>query len=184
MSGATRQRIVEAAYQVLARQGYDATSVKDIAAAAGVAPGLVHYYFKTKEDLVLAVIEWACAKNAEPAGVSPEERARDAFAGARSMVTGPREVQRLLFDMFGVGMHNPAVAEALRRFLCDERAYIERLSREVLAQREDRSPDDVPAIAAAVWAGIWGICLQSLLDPDLDAGAALDAFARMVMTST
>lgn len=180
----TRERIVEAAYEVLARDGYDATSVKDIAAAAGVAPGLVHYYFKSKEELVLAAIAWACRDHAQPAGGSPEEQALNAFARSREELSGPREFQRLLFDMFGVGMHNPAVAEALRRFLREERDQIERLAREVLAQRENRSPDDVAAIAAAVWGGIFGIHLQSLVDPELDAEAAMDAFTRMVMTST
>jgi AcrR family transcriptional regulator len=180
----TRERIVEAAYQVLAREGYDATSVKDIAAAAGVAPGLVHYYFKTKEDLVLAAIAWACRDHAQPEGRSPEEQALNAFASSKAELSGPREFQRLLFDMFGVGMHNAAVADALRRFVREDRAQIERLASEVLAQRETRSPDEVPAIAAAVWGGIFGIYLQSLVDPELDAEAAMDAFARMVMTST
>jgi len=194
----TRERIVEAAYQVLAREGYDATSVKDIAAAAGVAPGLVHYYFKTKEDLVLAAIAWACRDHAQPEGGSPEEQALNAFARSKAELSGPREFQRLLFDMFGVGMHNAAVADALRRFVREDRTQIERLAREVLAQRRTRSPEnrgpreiadfmgieEVPAIAAAVWGGIFGIYLQSLVDPELDAEAAMDAFARMVMTST
>ena len=163
-----------------------------------MAAGLVHYYFRTKEDLVLAAIEWACRDYGQPEGGSPEEQALNAFARSRAELSGPREFHRLLFDMFGVGMHNPAVAEALRRFVREDRALIERLAREVLAQRlnhgsENRGPreiadfvgfEEVPAIAAAVWGGIFGIYLQSLVDPDLDAGAAMDAFARMVMTST
>jgi len=180
----TRERIVEAAYQVLAREGYDATSVKDIALAAGVAPGLVHYYFKAKEDLVVAAISWACKDHSEPDGRSPEEQALNAFAGSKAELAGPREFYRLLFDMFGVGMHNPAVADVLRRFVRDDRARIERLAHEVLALRENRGAEAVPAIAAAVWGGVFGIFLQSLVDPELDAGAAMDAFARMVMTST
>ncbi len=185
MPGGTRKRIVEAAYEVLAREGYDATSIKDIAAAAGVAAGLVHYYFRSKEDLVLAAIEWGCqGYAANPGGGTPEEVAMDALGQARRDLSEHRDFHRLLFDMFGVGMHNPAVAEALRQFLHSERAHIEQLAREMLAQRENRSPDDVPAIATAVWGGIFGIYLQSLIDPDLDAGAAIDAFGRMVMTST
>jgi len=180
----TRDRIVQAAYEVLAREGYDATSIKDIAAAAGVAAGLVHYYFKSKEDLVLAAIEAACLEQIEASDLPPEQQARDAFAKSRRELSGGREFHRLLFDMFGVGMHNPAVAETLRRFVSQDRAQIERLARDVLAQRETRSSDDVPAIAAAVWGGIFGIYLQSLVDPDLDAEGAMDAFSRMVMTST
>ena len=57
----TRDRIVDAAHRTLVKSGYHDTSVKDIANAAGVAPGLVHYYFGTKADLLVAAIEYGCA---------------------------------------------------------------------------------------------------------------------------
>src|SRR5947209_3266417 len=40
----------------MSRKGYDATSMKDIAAEAGIAQGLIHYYFGSKEDLLVAVV--------------------------------------------------------------------------------------------------------------------------------
>src|SRR3989442_7166131 len=60
MPDRTKDRIIEAAYQALLKQGYHQTSMKDIAAEAGVAPGLAHYYFESKEDLLVAVIDRAC----------------------------------------------------------------------------------------------------------------------------
>jgi len=56
----TKERILDAAYRALVKRGYHETSMKDIAAEAGVAPGLAHYYFETKEDLLVAAIERAC----------------------------------------------------------------------------------------------------------------------------
>src|SRR6266480_1420986 len=56
----TKERIVDAAYRTLVKHGYHETSMKDIAAEAGVAPGLAHYYFATKEDLLVAAIEHGC----------------------------------------------------------------------------------------------------------------------------
>src|SRR5438445_2147864 len=50
------QHIIEAASAVMGRQGYDKTSMKDIAQEAGVAQGLIHYYFGSKEDLLVAVV--------------------------------------------------------------------------------------------------------------------------------
>ena len=52
MPDQTKDRIIDAAYRALVRQGYHETSMKDIAAEAGVAPGLAHYYFETKEEAV------------------------------------------------------------------------------------------------------------------------------------
>ena len=52
-----REQLIEAALVVCARQGVDGASVKDIARAAGVTPGLLYHYFDSKEDLVAAVLE-------------------------------------------------------------------------------------------------------------------------------
>lgn len=51
------ERIREAALEGFARDGVDATSIRDVAAAAGVSPGLVQHYFPTKDALRRAVDE-------------------------------------------------------------------------------------------------------------------------------
>jgi AcrR family transcriptional regulator len=52
-----REQLIEAALVVFARKGVDGASVKDIARAAAVTPGLLYHYFDSKEDLVAAVLE-------------------------------------------------------------------------------------------------------------------------------
>jgi len=52
-----RARLVEGARLVLHQQGVEKTSLADIADAADVPVGNVYYYFKTKDDLVQAVID-------------------------------------------------------------------------------------------------------------------------------
>ncbi|MEZ0362236.1 TetR/AcrR family transcriptional regulator [Mycobacterium sp. pUA109] len=52
-----RAQLIDAALVVFARKGVDGTSVKDIAQAAAVTPGLLYHYFDSKEDLVAAVLE-------------------------------------------------------------------------------------------------------------------------------
>ncbi|MGI8613064.1 MAG: TetR family transcriptional regulator [Nocardioidaceae bacterium] len=53
----TRGDIVEAARRSFAEHGYDRTSMRAVARAAGVDPALVHHYFAGKEDLFLAAME-------------------------------------------------------------------------------------------------------------------------------
>lgn len=53
----TRARIVEAAEQVIIAEGYAAASTRRVAAHAGLKPSLVHYYFPTTDDLLLAVFQ-------------------------------------------------------------------------------------------------------------------------------
>ncbi len=52
-----RTQLIDTALALFAEGGYDRTSIKDLAQAAGVAQGLVYHYFASKEDLLLAVID-------------------------------------------------------------------------------------------------------------------------------
>jgi TetR/AcrR family transcriptional regulator, transcriptional repressor for nem operon len=52
-----RERLVAAATQLVHQQGIERTTLADIAQAADVPAGNVYYYFKTKDDVIAAVIE-------------------------------------------------------------------------------------------------------------------------------
>jgi AcrR family transcriptional regulator len=53
----TRERILNSARELFARNGIDKTSIRAIAADAGVDPALVHHYFGTKTQLFAAAIQ-------------------------------------------------------------------------------------------------------------------------------
>jgi AcrR family transcriptional regulator len=55
----TAEAILAAAGRVIVRRGADATRIADIAAEAGTSTGTVHYYFETKEDVLIAALKWA-----------------------------------------------------------------------------------------------------------------------------
>ncbi len=54
----TRQRIVESANRLFYHQGYHNTSFTEIVASAGVPRGNIYYYFKTKDEILKAAIEY------------------------------------------------------------------------------------------------------------------------------
>lgn len=54
----TRQRIVEAANRLFYHKGYHQTSFSDVVTAAGVPRGNIYYYFKTKEEILEAAIQY------------------------------------------------------------------------------------------------------------------------------
>lgn len=53
----TRERLIEAARELFARNGYGSTGLAGISRAAGARPGSLYYFFPTKEDLLAAVLE-------------------------------------------------------------------------------------------------------------------------------
>lgn len=93
----TQGSILEAARRLFAERGYDGASIRQIASAAGVDPGLVHHYFGTKEELfratVRAPVDPVSILSKVFAGGSPQtlgERVLDAFLSAwEDPVTGP-----------------------------------------------------------------------------------------------
>lgn len=194
MPDQTKDRIVEAAYRTLVRRGYHETAMKDIAAEAGVAPGLAHYYFETKEDLLVAAIEHACEpvmRAWEAAGVNlegpvPEDAdpmmfARMGFELAKAELQTYGGLFLLTFDMFGVGLHNPKIASAVRTFIEERRAFVARITQAVIAGMADPPIASADAIAAAVWGSLHGIYLQKVMNPDFDAEAAIDALSEITM---
>lgn len=95
----TRAAIREATYRLVAEQGYEATTVEQIAAAAEVSPSTVFRYFPTKEDIVLTdefdpVME--AAIRARPAGEPPLESLRAVLKQAVETILAeqPDEMRR------------------------------------------------------------------------------------------
>ena len=52
-----RDRILRAAIEVFAKNGFYATRVSEIAKAAGVADGTIYLYFKNKDDVLITIFE-------------------------------------------------------------------------------------------------------------------------------
>jgi TetR/AcrR family transcriptional regulator len=58
-SGELQQQLLDTAEFLFADQGFAATSIRELAEHANVNPALVHYYFGTKKDLLIAVMDRA-----------------------------------------------------------------------------------------------------------------------------
>ena len=75
-----RQRIIEAADNLFYRRGYNQTSFQDISDATGIPRGNFYYYFKTKDDILNAVVDTRIAdltvmlNHCESAAIDARER--------------------------------------------------------------------------------------------------------------
>ena len=176
----TKERILAAAFDVLSRQGYENTSIKDIAEEAGVAQGLVHYHYKSKQQLVLSVFEFVCRK-VELGSVQGEAGAIRAFNETKETLKDKRDANSLYVQMIGVGLHDALVGAGVRDFMRLERAHIEDLARQVLAER-GQGGDPARGIAGVVWSAVLGIIIQNLVDPEFDADEAFDTLAAMSLS--
>jgi AcrR family transcriptional regulator len=181
LSTDTREKILQGAFNVLSSQGYENTSIKEIAEEAGVAQGLVHYYFKSKQVLVLAVLAEVC-KSMELKGVEGEAGAMAAFDNFKDLLRNQRDTNALYIQLLGVGVHDKEIGAGILDFIRRDRGHVEAIAKQVLAERE-MDPKPARAIASAVWAGILGIIFQSVIDPDFHADEAVDALAAMSLAA-
>jgi len=180
----TQTKILDAAFESLADDGYRDTTMKEIAGRAGLATGLAHYYFDTKEDLLLAALEHGCpVAKLDLEGMPGLEQAAAGFAAEKQWQIWNRDAYKVIFDMVGIGMHDPKVAETIRGFLNERRDIVTRITEAVLADSPNPAGLSAPAIGAAIWGAFLGIALQRLIDPEFDGDAALDALALMALTS-
>ena len=114
-----RAQILDAARAVLARQGYAETSMKDIAREAGVAQGLLHYYFESKDDILADVIYGVCEEMMEShrqalAGVADPLEAIVVVTDRAAERCSDPGFCRLLLDTYSLAMSNESFRKRLR----------------------------------------------------------------------
>lgn len=181
---ATRERIVRAATELVARGGYREAQVAAVARRAGVATGTVYRHFSSKAELLAEVFRTAARREIEAVTAAAEAHDDPAEALAAAVTTFARRAlagRRLAWALLAEPV-DPAV-DAER--LAYRRAYRERIAAVLRAgvARGELPPQDVALTAAALVGGV-GEALVGPLAPTADAPtsgtvvAELRAFVR------
>ena len=179
----SRDRIVDAAYQILAEKGYDATTFKEIARSAQAAQGLIHYYFGSKDQLLLEVLKEASERTRQEmqrfVAALPEERPRrgkSVLAQQKHRVTRQPEWYRLRYELFALGMRKPELLPSVGELLAKGRRGVG----QVLGRLAGKEIADREALSAVMLACFDGLALQQLADPDFDLDGAYRVLDRMI----
>jgi AcrR family transcriptional regulator len=133
----TREQVLEAARRRFGQQGYDATTVRQVAADAGVDPALVHYFFGTKSALFAAAVEYP---------VNPAELVAELVATGGTGDLGERLLRLFLrlwegrdtsplFALIRSASDNEHAATALREFITRE--VVGRVARAIEADQPE-----------------------------------------------
>ena len=173
---ASRARISEHALALFAEHGYERTSVRMIAEAAGISQGLLYNYFANKQALLHAIFEQSVAdvraSFALADAAPPAERLERLLRGSFEILRRNMAFWRL---SYGVRMQ-PAVLEGIGDELHQWTASILRTLHGYLRDAGVPHPD---IEAAALFALIDGISQHYVLDPDR---YPLDAVIELVVS--
>jgi AcrR family transcriptional regulator len=169
-----RERILAAAFRVVARDTISGTRMPVIAKEANLSQGALHYYWDTKENLLLNLLAWLLTAFREGRGISsgdsvpPAEAGEPAVGLARQMalvrllITKEPEMSRVYYDFWvQAASRSGPLQESMRHEL--ER-YRSDLKRTMLP---DSHPEfDIDALAAVFLGLLEGPLLQLALDGD------------------
>jgi AcrR family transcriptional regulator len=102
----TRSRLIETAQKLFWEQGYGQTGVAQILKTAGLNSGSLYHFFPTKEDLLLAVLDWY-TENLQPQIVQPVfDRVVDPIERIFGILAGYRQAILHTHFMFGCPIGN------------------------------------------------------------------------------
>ncbi|MDQ6747310.1 MAG: TetR/AcrR family transcriptional regulator [Candidatus Dormibacteraeota bacterium] len=185
-----RRLVVEAAATVLAREGYAATSMKDVAQEAGIAQGLIHYYFASKDDLVMAIVKDSCDQMLaetvaafEEATGGPLQRVWPALESARERTKHRPEMWRVFVELFPLSFNNPQLRAHFKELYDKITQTTLGMVQEINQQIPTPLPVDPQYFARVITATIDGIALQALADPALSVDDMYTAFGFVLIAT-
>jgi AcrR family transcriptional regulator len=181
LSGEKAQRIVEAMRRSVAKRGATASTFDHVSREAGVSRGLLHYYFGTKEQLLVEAVRRDCELRMELlerqlAGAQTADDFIDLMAKSlQETVRDDPEFVTLVFELFTLSRRNGEIAV--------EYAGLMRRTRDLLAgmlaaaQREGvlRLHAEPEAVAEILSSLADGFALRMLAEPDRAFTATVQA---------
>lgn len=156
--------VLSAAARLFREQGFAATSVRDVAKAAGMLPGSLHYRYASKDDILVALMERAIDRlvasvlAASSAGETPLERVRLAMIAHLEMLLSREDsVYVLLYDFRSLA---PSAEQAIARQRARYEAFADELIARAAAETHIKPGVDLYlvrqfAFGAANWVAQW-----------------------------
>lgn len=147
----SRQRLIEAAAQLLEDEGQYAISARRVAERAGLKPQLVHYYFRTMEDLLIEVFHFATEQYFElhAAALASEHPLRAIWELNSNVLYVRRTMAFIALGVLHDGLRD-AMREAGENFRALQLKEVERVFAEVGVDTEAYPPSSVAMMMSAV----------------------------------
>lgn len=177
-----REQILEAARRVAGSQTLRGLTIRRVAEAAGLSNGLVLFHFKTKQLLLMALLDRVLEQTLgdvahglqEVAGPVPREVFRRLLSREIERLQHERERVELFFDFWVMGTQHPEIRCRVHDSLERYRTFIRQVTTELIAREPEAfagmSPQGLAAIALSL---VEGCAIQAVIDP---AGFDVDIY--------
>jgi AcrR family transcriptional regulator len=170
---ARREQILAAAFAIASKKRLEGLTIRAVAAKAGLSPGLVLFHFKSRDTLLVALLDWLLASTVigEPTPevlALPTAHARLFGLLRQELLLLPERRTRLelFFDYWVIGIGHPRIRARIRKALERYRTTILPLAEDAVSEAPSRfanmSGADLARLIAAL---IEGCVIQAIVDP-------------------
>lgn len=178
-----RDEILTAAERCFARSGFHQTSMQEICAEAGMSPGNLYRYFRSKEEIIAGIAERNRSEAAEQ--LQKLQGAPD-FFGALSLIARHYLVEKsaeevaLCAEIMAESRRNAEIAKLYQEMEQEVKAQFAAILRQAAARgdiRSDLDPDGAVSVILAIGDGLsW----RRAVDPNFEAEAILPLVMEMI----
>jgi TetR/AcrR family transcriptional regulator, transcriptional repressor of bet genes len=193
-----REDMLRAAYDVAARQGLEALTLRTVAARADVSHGTVVFHFKRKHELVADLLDrvlYATAVLRVPDAIAqitrPSERLDGLLRSEMERLSSEPRHFRLFLEYWTIGVRNAAIRRKIRVALDSYRSALATLARPLVTDELGVSPANrateresvvtAEGVASVGVSLIHGCALQAVIDPKgFDVRQHFAAAAQMI----
>ena len=181
LSGDKAQRIIDAMRSSVGLRGAAGSTFDHVAREAGVSRGLLHYYFGTKERLIVEVVRRDCDIRMEILDLAIEQAA-DADALLDAMVRSLEDMLEhdpgfiaLIFELFASSRRNEEIKTELGELMRRTREHVAEQLELKAAEGAITLAAPAETIATIVFSLADGLALRMLSEPEFDHRPAIEA---------
>ncbi len=181
-----RKQILDAAMLVFTRHGYDKARMDDIAQEAGLSKGSLYWYFESKKDLFLALLN-ATTGDIEPLGEigpghgSASDRIRLMANLLREMMGG-KELTSITANFVLQHRHDEVIRKTINDVYESYLGLFANVIRDGIASGEFRDDLDPEHAAGAMVAAFDGLEMQVLFLPEMDWQTRTDQMVEIFVS--
>lgn len=183
-----KKQILEALNQCLQEKSFQQTSIKDISRVAHVNHGVLHYYFRSKEDILLHYIDFVVDyfKGQVQELLSTYDRdtrpqkdfVKEVFTFINQRITLNKNLSRIFVEIWEISLYNEAVRLKLKQAY---REWIQTLTENIASRATDRETATILSIAMiAFWEGM-SMFSTVFEDSELDFPEVLGRFQQRIL---
>lgn len=182
-----RKQILDATFESVAERSLESTRMRQIADTAGISQASLHYYFDTKDKLIVALLDRLLVEFKE----GREERL--AIAGGavvklrvmledqKRIITEKASSLEVYYDFWVQATKRPSVHEKIQDMYSSWRADLQAILNEGVAEGEFLA-DRIPMAPVLLVSMFQGAALQNIIDPDsFDLDQYFDEVNQLIM---